>query len=50
MEFEINIEELPKILQRIGSQNWDKLEIYGVLEDDSRERIDIYEFIQGIKD
>lgn len=50
MEYEIKIEELPKIIQRIGSENWDKVEIYGVLEDGSKEKIDIYEFIyeQGI--
>ena len=49
MECEIKVEEIPKILQRIKSENWDKMEIYGVLEDGSKEKIDIYEFIQKLE-
>lgn len=48
MEYEIKVNELLKILQRIGYENWDKVEIYGVLEDGSKEKIDIYEFIHEL--
>ena len=44
MEIEIKPEDLPKILEKIGSNNINRIEIFGINEDGSREKIDLSEF------
>lgn len=48
MELTIKQEELKTVLKKLGPENWDKIEVYGVLEDDSREKIDIHKYIKEL--
>lgn len=45
MEIEIKPEDLPKILEKIGSNNINRIEVFGVNDDGSREKINISEYI-----
>ena len=49
MEIEINPEDLPIILERIGPNNINRMEIFGINEDGLREKVDLYEFISAQK-
>ena len=45
LEIEINIEDLPLILKKITPMNIDCIELFGINEDGSTEKIDLSEFI-----
>ena len=49
VEIEINPEDLPIILERIGPNNINRIEVFGINEDGSREKIDLSEFISAQK-
>lgn len=49
MEIEIKPEDLPIILERIGSNNINRIEIFGINENGSKEKIDLSEFISAQK-
>ena len=49
MEIEIKPEDLPMILNRIGPNNINRIEVFGINEDGSREKIDISEYISAQK-
>ena len=48
LEIEIKPEDLSFILEKIGP-NLNKIEVFGINEDGSREKIDISEFISAQK-
>lgn len=48
MEIEINPEDLPIILERIGLNNINRIEIFGINEDQSREKIDSSEYLKEL--
>lgn len=49
MEIEIKPEYLSFILEKIGSDNINRIEVFGVNDDGSKEKINPYEFIQSQK-
>lgn len=49
MEIEIKPENLLIILEKIGLNNINRIEVFGINEDGSREKIDISEFISAQK-
>ena len=49
MEIEIKSEDLPMILKRIGPNNINRIEVFGMNEDGSREKINISEYISAQK-
>ena len=49
MEIEINPEDLSLFLDKIGLNNINRIEVFGINEDGSREKIDISEFISAQK-
>lgn len=48
LEIEINPEDLPIILERIGLNNINRIEIFGINEDQSREKIDSSEYLKEL--
>lgn len=48
LEIEINPEDLPIILERIGLNNINRIEIFGINEDQSREKIDPSEYLKEL--
>lgn len=49
LEIEIKPEDLSYILEKIGPSNINRIEIFGINEDGSREKINISEFISAQK-
>ena len=49
MEIQINPEDLSLFLDKIGPNNINRIEIFGINEDGSREKIDLSEFISAQK-
>lgn len=49
LEIEINPEDLSLFLDKIGLNNINRIEVFGINEDGSREKIDISEFISAQK-
>lgn len=45
MEIFIKPEDLPIILEKIGHDNYDKIEVFGINDDGSKEKINLSEFI-----
>lgn len=45
LEIEISQEDLPIILEKIGHDNYDKIEVFGINDDGSKEKINLYEFV-----
>lgn len=48
LEIEIKPEDLPIILERIGLNNINRIEIFGINEDQSREKIDPSEYLKEL--
>lgn len=49
LEIEIKPENLLIILEKIGPNNINRIEVFGINEDGSREKIDLSEFISAQK-
>lgn len=49
MEIEIKPEDLSFILEKIGPNNINRIEVFGINEDGSREKINISEYISAQK-
>lgn len=49
LEIEIKPEDLSYILEKIGPDNINRIEVFGIKDDESREKIDISEFISAQK-
>lgn len=45
LEIEIKPENLSYILEKIGPNNFNRIEVFGINEDGSREKINISEYI-----
>lgn len=49
MEIEIKPEDLSLFLDKIGTNNINRIEVFGINEDGSKERINLSEIIQAQK-
>lgn len=49
MEIQINPEDLSLFLEEIGPNNINRIEVFGINEDGSREKINISEYISAQK-
>lgn len=49
MEIEIKPEDLSLFLEKIGPDNINRIEVFGINEDGSREKINISEYISAQK-
>ena len=48
MEIQINPEDLSLIIEKIGHKNINKIEIFGINEDGSKEKINISEYLKEL--
>lgn len=49
MEIEIKPEDLSLFLEKIGPNNINRIEVFGIKDDESREKINLSEIIQAQK-
>lgn len=48
LEIEIDPEDLSLFLEKIGPNNINRIEVFGVNDDGSREKINIYEYLKEL--
>ena len=48
LEIEIKPEDLSFILEKIGPNNFNRIEVYGINDDGSREKIDPSEYLKEL--
>lgn len=48
MEIEIKPEDLSYILRKIGPDNINRIEVFGIKDDESREKINISEYLKEL--
>ncbi|MEE1448499.1 hypothetical protein [Faecalitalea cylindroides] len=48
MEIEIKPEDLSLFLDKIGSNNINRIEVFGIKDDGSREKIDLSEYLKKL--